>query len=109
MAEAFILAAPFRRAGAATALFAAAPIVLAVCAPPAQATSRFAGFSADALPALTYATGVTDEVTPAPAVTSPSESVAAFSIAELPVLASLVVALRADVVALARIGGLYGP
>ena len=108
MAESLLTDTASRRACAA-ALFAAAPIVLAVSASPAQAACRSKAFVAEAVPALTYAAGVADDVTPAPMVTSPSASVARFSVNELPSVASVVLVRCVDVVALARIGGLYGP
>jgi len=98
----------FGKACAAT-LFAAAPVVLALYAAPAGHMGRAKGCEADSLPALTYAAAVADDVTPAPMVTSPSDTVASFAVRELPLVASIVQVRCVDVVALARIGGLYGP
>lgn len=93
----------------AATLFAAAPVVLALYAAPAGPVGRAKGCEADSLPTLTYAATVADDVTPAPMVTSPSDTVASFAVRELPLVASVVVIRCVDVVALARIGGLYGP
>jgi hypothetical protein len=109
MAEPTLVETTSRRACVAAALFVVAPMVLAVPAPPAQPAFRSKAVDAQALPALTYAAGVADDVTPAPMVTSPSETVAPFSIGELPHVASVVQVRCVDLVALARIGGLYGP
>ena len=49
------------------------------------------------------------DFTASPGVTSPTASVARFSTCLLPIVASVVEACRLHEVAIARIGGLYGP
>ena len=53
--------------------------------------------------------GVSADVTAAPEVTSPALSVARFSVPPLASVADAVDAQRTHVVAVSRIGGLYGP
>ena len=53
--------------------------------------------------------GVSADVTAAPEVTSPALSVARFSVSPLATVADAVDARRTHVVAISRIGGLYGP
>ena len=53
--------------------------------------------------------GVSADVTAAPEVTSPALSVARFSVPPLATVADAVDAQRTHVVAVSRIGGLYGP
>ena len=53
--------------------------------------------------------GVSADVTAAPEVTSPALSVARFSVPPLATVADAVDARRTHVVAVSRIGGLYGP
>jgi hypothetical protein len=44
-----------------------------------------------------------------PAVTTPTASVAGFSVFPLPIIASVIEIIRRDVMACVRMGGLYGP
>jgi hypothetical protein len=97
------------RRACAVALFAAAPVVLALYSAPATPAARDKGCEADSLPTLTYAAAVADDVTPAPMVTSPSDTVASFAVRELPLVACIIQVRFVDVMGLARIGGLYGP
>ncbi len=92
------------------ALLIAAPCLLTLCLSTTgpQSRGRAAVLAADC-GSLNFVDSTANDVTASPLVTSPSATVARFGVLDLPLVASLVQVRCMAVVAIARIGGLYGP